>query len=160
VFVGEVVAFRKQVVKPRVFFGFAWVYFCLNLVLLVVSLKNLLHTKNQRVIRDVRLWGGITLLISMVDLLVVILLGVDYHNCKDLYNYHVMSLEEACANGILPVLVVVAKGFVLWFVNIALAWVLLKMAQKIKVKRLIEYRTVCSLIVFREDRSTKLQRLW
>jgi hypothetical protein len=160
VFVGEVVAFRKQVVKPRVFFGFAWVYFCLNLVLLVVSLKNLLQTKNQRIIRDVRLWGGITLLISMVDLLVVILLGVDYHNCKDLYNYHVMSLEEACANGILPVLVVVAKGFVLWFVNIAFAWVLLKMAQRIKVKLPIEYRTVCSLIVFREDRSTKLQRLW
>lgn len=61
-------------------------------------------------------WAIITWLISFVDIVFIILIGYDFHqNCP-------FEDEETCVNTFIPVLVISARGFVLWLVNVFVAW--------------------------------------
>lgn len=77
----------------------------------------------QKVGKKIVYWSYFTLLISAWDLINVIIFGTDYHKCIKSLPVGVNS-EFICANGILPILVIAARGFTLWFLNVIFAVVI------------------------------------
>lgn len=77
-------------------------------------------------------WSIITWIVCGLDFLFVILLGVDYDKCLSAYDVDYNPFNYICADGILPVLIIAAKGFVLWFVNLIFGIVLFKMSKSVK----------------------------
>jgi hypothetical protein len=69
-------------------------------------------------------WALVTWVIAFVDVIIVVLIGCDYdQNCLPNYD------EYTCINTLIPVLVIAARGFILWFVNVIVAWRLYKSAR-------------------------------
>lgn len=64
----------------------------------------------------------------------MIILGADYNKClSNTEGFSEFSTGQGlCANAILPVLTIAARGFTLWVVNIALALVFIKIRNNIK----------------------------
>jgi nitrate reductase NapE component len=88
---------------------------------------------SQNISKKTALWSYVTLAICLWDFIIVVILGADYGKCLDFVRSDQLNpimLEMICANAILPVLVVAAKGFVLWFVNVALALLLMNAANQ------------------------------
>ncbi|KAJ3660704.1 hypothetical protein Zmor_005142 [Zophobas morio] len=144
----ETATFPHQALKPPVFFGFMWVYLAFNILWVGFSLR-ILNGKTSGLVLSNRLkqWAEITLLISLLDLITVIILGVDYHNCVNMYGVQTTALEETCANGFLPVLVIAAKGFVLWIVNVIFGQVLYNMSRRMRVEQIYVASTMASSIM-------------
>lgn len=74
---------------------------------------------NKKIAAVIKAWGLLTLLMCFFDFVIVILLGMDFKKCLEHANS--ISLEEICTVGIFPVLLIAAKGFVLWIINLILA---------------------------------------
>ncbi|XP_044255261.1 uncharacterized protein LOC123005528 [Tribolium madens] len=110
---------RNVIIKPTAFLVFMCFYIVLSTVWVIASWcqLNVLKKRSLNVPILLKDWAIITLLISFVDMIFVILLGCDYgQNC--LYYFD----EEICINTFILVLVIAARGFVLWFVNVFVAW--------------------------------------
>lgn len=67
-----------------------------------------------------------------LDSVMVILLGIDFRKCLEHANS--VSLEQMCSVGILPVLTITAKGFVLWIVNVFLGGIMWQFGKKLEEK--------------------------
>lgn len=71
-----------------------------------------------------------------MDFVTVVMFGADYQNClrfvhsleMDFYS----TVEEACANGVLIPLVIAAKGFTLWCINVFLGVYFVKLYKHCK----------------------------
>ncbi|XP_008200326.1 uncharacterized protein LOC103314894 [Tribolium castaneum] len=110
---------HSVIIKPTAFLVFMCFYIILSTVWVIASCCQLSVLKNRGLNVPILFkdWAIITFLISFVDLIFVILLGCDYEqNC--LYYFG----QEICINTFIPVLVIAARGFVLWFVNVFVAW--------------------------------------
>lgn len=81
-----------------------------------------------------RAWAYITLLISFIDFILVILLAIDFRFCKHAYGVD----SGVCVNIIIPVLVIAAKGFTLWIVNVSFAFALIITAKELAKVRNID----------------------
>jgi nitrate reductase NapE component len=129
--------FPNQTPTGRVFTGLAWIHFLLNVLWTVMSLL-ILRTQTTR--QRLTGWSHLTLTICAWDFVTVLILGVDYKNCISGYFIsNAASQEMVCANGILPVLVIAAKGFVLWIMNLCLGVTLLLTTRRLKrVKMTLE----------------------
>ncbi|KAJ3660698.1 hypothetical protein Zmor_005136 [Zophobas morio] len=106
-------------VTPLAFTVFMCIYIVLNTAWVVTSVVqlNVLRKLSLNVPIVFKDWALITWIISLVDLILVIMLGFDYGRyCKDAYG------EEHCTNTVIPILVIAARGFILWFVNVIIAW--------------------------------------
>ncbi|KAJ3660705.1 hypothetical protein Zmor_005143 [Zophobas morio] len=130
-------SFEDQTLYPRVFAGFAWVYLILHIIWIGVSVFAL-REQNTQVQKYLKLWSYITFVISLWDFLVVIIFGSDYGKCLSYVDkYFWIPTEKIanqliCANAVLPVLVIAARGFVLWVVNVILAAATLNMSRRFK----------------------------
>jgi hypothetical protein len=117
--------FDGQSLTPAVFAFFSWVYLFIDLTWFATSWLVLLQRKgNLRLIYQI--WTANTALVCLIDLIVVIILGADYDKCLS------DNLEGICVNGILPVLVIAAKGFILWIVNAIFVVVVWKISKKLQ----------------------------
>jgi hypothetical protein len=129
-FISGSAVFPNQTLTGRVFTGFAWIHFLLNVLWTVMSLL-ILRTQTTR--QRLTGWSHLTLTICAWDFVTVLILGVDYKNCISGYFIsNAASQEMVCANGILPVLVIAAKGFVLWIMNLCLGVTLLLTTRRLK----------------------------
>jgi hypothetical protein len=121
--------FDGQILIPTVFIGFSWVYLIIDLTWFATSWLVLLQKRgNLRLVYQI--WSANTALVCLVDLIVIIILSSNYQKCLSEMG---ISLEIICANGILPVLVIAGKGFVLWIVNavfIVVVWKISKQLQQ------------------------------
>jgi hypothetical protein len=129
--------FPNQTPTGRVFTGLAWIHFLLNVLWTVMSLL-ILRTQTTR--RRLTAWSYLTLTICALDFVTVLILGVDYNNSISGYFINNAALQKmVCANGILPVLVIAVKGFVLWIMNVCLGFTLLLTTRRLKkVKMTLE----------------------
>ena len=72
-------------------------------------------------------WAVIAFLIAFIDFILVVLVGVDYNvNCIP------DSGERICTPVFIPVLVVAAKGFILWIVNVIFVYVFYRIIRTIQ----------------------------
>jgi hypothetical protein len=119
------VYFDGQSLTPAVFAFFSWVYLFIDLTWFATSWLVLLQRKgNLRLIYQI--WTANTALVCLIDLILVIILGADYDKCLS------DNLEGICVNGILPVLVIAAKGFILWIVNAIFVVVVWKISKQLQ----------------------------
>ena len=86
-------------------------------------------------------WSHLTLLISVWDFITVVILGSDYSKCLDWAGSYYsdpleISYQGTCSTGFLTALVIAAKGFVLWIVNVIFALILHNMAKELKKVKL------------------------
>jgi hypothetical protein len=88
-----------------------------------------------------QIWSANTALVCLVDLILVIILGANYDKCL---SENSTSSEVICAVGILPVLVIAGKGFVLWIVNVMFAVLLLYIAKQLQQVRTFSFRQFSS----------------
>jgi hypothetical protein len=120
--------FSGQSLTPGVFAFFLWVYVIIDLSWFIYSWQVLLQKKgNLRLVYQI--WSANTALVCLVDLILVIILGANYDKCL---SENSTSSEVICAVGILPVLVIAGKGFVLWIVNVMFAVLLLYIAKQLQ----------------------------
>ncbi|CAH1371998.1 unnamed protein product [Tenebrio molitor] len=120
--------FDGQILIPRVFIGFSWVYLIIDLTWFATSWLVLLQKRgNLRLVYQI--WSANTALVCLVDLIVIIILSSNYQKCLSEMG---ISLEIICANGILPVLVIAGKGFVLWIVNAIFVVVVWKISKQLQ----------------------------
>ena len=102
----------------------------------ITFLLSVLFRQNNKVIISLKLWSLITWLNCLYDFIVTVILGTDHQKCldiaSDLERANKIAIETGCTNGIIPVLMIAAKGFVLWLVNFAFLIVLLSIANKLK----------------------------
>ncbi|RZC38593.1 uncharacterized protein BDFB_011330 [Asbolus verrucosus] len=144
--------FTQQLLTPRVFTGFMWVYFLIDVAWLLASVNSKVNTvvfiyvfdclfvvlnKNGGELRlALRAWVYVTIIVCILDLITVIILGSDYEKCLEfmrrINSENTVYLEAECANGILPVLVITAKGFFFWIVNVIFARIIFKIAKRLK----------------------------
>jgi hypothetical protein len=114
------------ILKPTAFIVFCCIYILLNTIWVVISFFQLsVINKNSFnlpiLFKD---WALVTWVIAFVDVIIVVLIGCDYdQNCLPNYD------EYTCINTLIPVLVIAARGFILWFVNVIVAWRLYKSAR-------------------------------
>ncbi|KAJ3660694.1 hypothetical protein Zmor_005132 [Zophobas morio] len=105
---------------------FMWVYLITDSIWTVVSILQLriINKTHSNCLNLFKCWAVITFLIACIDLLLVVLLGVDYHeNC---------SLPYRCTDVYIPVLVIAAKGFFLWIINVIFVYVFYKIIRTIQ----------------------------
>ncbi|CAH1371997.1 unnamed protein product [Tenebrio molitor] len=132
--------FSGQSLTPGVFAFFLWVYVIIDLSWFIYSWQVLLQKKgNLRLVYQI--WSANTALVCLVDLILVIILGANYDKCL---SENSTSFEVICAVGILPVLVIAAKGFVLWIVNVMFAVLLLYIAKQLQQVRTFSFRQFSS----------------
>ncbi|KYB28265.1 hypothetical protein TcasGA2_TC031072 [Tribolium castaneum] len=124
------VVFTKQAFTDGVFFGFMLIYFFLDLAWIAVSVRVWLRHESK----SIKAWSLVTLLICVWDFLTVVILGADYDNCLRFAktSNSKLDFEFYCSTALLTVLVIAAKGFVLWFINLFLAWAMFKVSKEIK----------------------------
>lgn len=75
------------------------------------------------------IWSFITIIVAIWDLILIIVLGLDYDKClADMSNSNLLiesdfltGLQLHCTDSIFVPLVIVAKGFVLWVINVVSA---------------------------------------
>jgi hypothetical protein len=120
--------FDGQILTPRVFIGFSWVYLIIDLTWFATSWLVLLQ-KRGNLRRVFQIWSANTALVCLLDLIVIIILSSNYQKCLSEMG---ISLEIICANGILPVLVIAGKGFVLWIVNAIFVVVVWKISKQLQ----------------------------
>jgi hypothetical protein len=120
--------FDGQILTPRVFIGFSWVYLIIDLTWFATSWLVLLQ-KRGNLRRVFQIWSANTALVCLLDLIVIIILSSNYQKCLSEMG---ISLEIICANGILPVLVIAGKGFVLWIVNAIFVVVVCKISKQLQ----------------------------
>jgi hypothetical protein len=120
--------FDGQILTPRVFIGFSWVYLIIDLTWFATSWLVLLQ-KRGNLRRVFQIWSANTALVCLLDLIVIIILSTNYQKCLSEMG---ISLEIICANGILPVLVIAGKGFVLWIVNAIFVVVVWKISKQLQ----------------------------
>ena len=106
-----------------------------------ISIKTVslvLGKKQKREKLALRLWSLATSVICLLDLILSILLGIDYQNCFNDASRVVfaeLASEQVCANIILPVLIIAAKGFTLWIVNVIFAFILFRISTQLPDKQ-------------------------
>jgi hypothetical protein len=120
--------FDGQILTPGVFIGFSWVYLIIDLTWFATSWLVLLQ-KRGNLRRVFQIWSANTALVCLLDLIVIIILSSNYQKCLSEMG---ISLEIICANGILPVLVIAGKGFVLWIVNAIFVVVVWKISKQLQ----------------------------
>jgi hypothetical protein len=120
--------FDGQILIPTVFIGFSWVYLIIDLTWFATSWLVLLQ-KRGNLRRVFQIWSANTALVCLLDLIVIIILSSNYQKCLSEMG---ISLEIICANGILPVLVIAGKGFVLWIVNAIFVVVVWKISKQLQ----------------------------
>jgi hypothetical protein len=120
--------FDGQILTPGVFIGFSWVYLIIDLTWFATSWLVLLQ-KRGNLRRVFQIWSANTALVCLLDLIVIIILSSNYQKCLSEMG---ISLEIICANGILPVLVIASKGFVLWIVNAIFVVVVWKISKQLQ----------------------------
>jgi hypothetical protein len=120
--------FDGQILTPRVFIGFSWVYLIIDLTWFATSWLVLLQ-KRGNLRRVFQIWSANTALVCLLDLIIIIILSSNYQKCLSEMG---ISLEIICANGILPVLVIAGKGFVLWIVNAIFVVVVWKISKQLQ----------------------------
>ncbi|XP_063911318.1 uncharacterized protein LOC135128338 isoform X2 [Zophobas morio] len=126
-----------QIINARIFAGFMWTYLFLDLIWVLVSFY-VLGKKQKREKLALRLWSLATSVICLLDLILSILLGIDYQNCFNDASRVVfaeLASEQVCANIILPVLIIAAKGFTLWIVNVIFAFILFRISTQLPDKQ-------------------------
>ncbi|KAJ3629075.1 hypothetical protein MTP99_013498 [Tenebrio molitor] len=120
--------FDGQILTPGVFIGFSWVYLIIDLTWFATSWLVLLQ-KRGNLRRVFQIWSANTALVCLLDLIIIIILSSNYQKCLSEMG---ISLEIICANGILPVLVIASKGFVLWIVNAIFVVVVWKISKQLQ----------------------------
>ncbi|XP_068903720.1 uncharacterized protein [Tenebrio molitor] len=120
--------FDGQILTPGVFIGFSWVYLIIDLTWFATSWLVLLQ-KRGNLRRIFQIWSANTALVCLLDLIIIIILSSNYQKCLSEMG---ISLEIICANGILPVLVIAGKGFVLWIVNAIFVVVVWKISKQLQ----------------------------
>jgi hypothetical protein len=120
--------FDGQILTPGVFIGFSWVYLIIDLTWFATSWLVLLQ-KRGNLRRVFQIWSANTALVCLLDLIIIIILSSNYQKCLSEMG---ISLEIICANGILPVLVIAGKGFVLWIVNAIFVVVVWKISKQLQ----------------------------
>ena len=103
---------------------------------ILAKIKFLLVTvlrKNSAI--SVKIWSYVTLFVCFWDFLTFVILGADYDKCLEYSNMlpewmDRVPVESLCANIILPVFFIAAKGFVLWIINIVLALLVLRKSKQ------------------------------
>jgi fructose-specific phosphotransferase system IIC component len=101
-------------------------YLIIDAIWVVLSLLQLYWVRrhDSNPIGALKCWATNTIIISVLDFLLVVLIGVDYSK------HCIPSLTESvCTNVVIPVLIIAARGFVLWFVNVIFAYVILQIAK-------------------------------
>ncbi|XP_044254701.1 uncharacterized protein LOC123005133 [Tribolium madens] len=134
---GDSKLFKNQTMSPEIFTIFAWIYFSLNLFWMGFSF-DISQQNHQKIAQKAKNWGGITIIICLLDFITVVIFGADYGKCLSAANdnyYNKTQLQEVCANGFLPALVITAKGFTLWFVNAIFARKVLKLSKKLRQRQ-------------------------
>ncbi|XP_068918047.1 uncharacterized protein [Tenebrio molitor] len=123
--------FSNQTVTGSVFTGFMWIHFLLNVLWTVMSLLIL---RTQTTSQRLTAWSLLTLTICAWDFVTASILGVDYKNCMSgaSNNKYMTFKQMMCTNGILPVVVIAAKGFVLWIMNLCFGFTLLLATRRLK----------------------------
>ncbi|XP_064211146.1 uncharacterized protein LOC103314145 isoform X2 [Tribolium castaneum] len=121
----EIKLFKSQTMIPATFAIFAWIHFIFNLLWLGFSL-NMSQQNHLKIAQKAKNWAVITLVVCLLDFITVVVLGADYGKCLDATKKSYIStnriaMQQICANGFLPPLVIAAKGFTLWVVNLILA---------------------------------------
>lgn len=75
-------------------------------------------------------WGTLTLIISLIDFIFVCLLGRDYDECSDSF---LLNNDVSCYLAYGIVLTIIARGFLLWVINVIFALLLRNFSLKIKL---------------------------
>lgn len=89
----------------------------------------------------IKLWCSITAAICLWDFITVVIFGSEYAKCLDYYQSFnlgfedVVILEAACASGTLIPLVIAAKGFILWIINIVCIVLVYQIAKQTNVRQ-------------------------
>lgn len=88
--------------------------------------KAIYANKNRQVI-VMRIWGGLTLLTSLIDLMMTMLMAMDYTTCRGTSSEIISQAQYSCYLAVGIVMTIVARGFTLWLINVILAIILITM---------------------------------
>ncbi|KAJ8950194.1 hypothetical protein NQ318_003185 [Aromia moschata] len=116
------------ILNPNNFVVIMWIYFVISVLwdsFSVDMLTAINHNKKRRAIVE-RLWGILTLFISLLDLVVTILLATDYAACGNASPEGVTMDEFFCYTSVGIAMTIAGRGFTLWVVNIVLSIVLFR----------------------------------
>ncbi|KAJ8919887.1 hypothetical protein NQ315_006416 [Exocentrus adspersus] len=118
------------VVRPFDFTIFMWVYFIASIGWIALSIDQLtaIHHGKTRQKLMIYVWGVVTLITSLIDLVFACLLARDYANCTEESSESIHQCY--LTTGI--VMTVAARGFTLWLVNIILSFTMLYIASHIE----------------------------
>ncbi|XP_044271274.1 uncharacterized protein LOC123015555 [Tribolium madens] len=127
-------AFPNQILTGSVFHGFMWTHLFTNIIWIIFS-ALLLRKKQTNESKVFIQWSYATFLVCFLDFITVVILGADYGKCyrkaKEM-GYMALSYEGICVNGIITVLVIAARGFVLWGINLVLAFAMYRIGRHLK----------------------------
>ncbi|XP_044255535.1 uncharacterized protein LOC123005706 isoform X2 [Tribolium madens] len=140
-FLNRKIMTENVVINPDTFHAFMWIYLILNATWIGLSVYQLrlINIDDSRFLNVLKYWEVDTILISFLDLLFVILLGVDYDKTcfsgpTNLEISKRILLEAGCTNATITVLVVAAKGFILWIINVIFIYIFYGIIRKAKVE--------------------------
>lgn len=120
------------VVTSAVFYAFLWVYFGLSIIWLGISsavLWSCIHEKIKPMKISFFSWAILVITISLVDLALTILLGIDYDYWTKLESVSTNPDVNTYTYPLLCTAIVMclaARGFVLWVINIIFAFIFAK----------------------------------
>ncbi|KAJ8919063.1 hypothetical protein NQ315_016970 [Exocentrus adspersus] len=120
------------IITGTTFSVFMWIYFVLSVLWCSVSIDQFtaIYAGKKRQVVIMRIWGGFTLLISLIDLLFTMLLAMDYTSCGGTSSKIIDEAQYFCYLTVGIVMTMVARGYTLWFINVVFSIMLLMILRK------------------------------
>jgi hypothetical protein len=124
----------EMIVIPEGFSAFNWVYVVTALSWALLSLFLCYDIKKDapKLYKSIKWFVFATYFIAILDFILVVAMGIDYD--KGCTGNVSPRTHEICKNGVLPVLVIVGRGGVVWVLNLVLAYRLNKIGRMAKLE--------------------------
>nr|XP_023028232.1 uncharacterized protein LOC111516292 [Leptinotarsa decemlineata] len=123
------------VIRPRDFTILMWFYFLLSAGWFFGSIDQFVacHYNKKRISTMMMIWGSITGVISVIDLVLTCLLLRDYIHCGEEPN-----IDVSCYLAVGIVMTLAARGYILWLINVGFTFLMFCNAWEIIKKEYAE----------------------
>ncbi|XP_018573325.1 uncharacterized protein LOC108912556 [Anoplophora glabripennis] len=115
------------IITGTAFSVFMWIYFLLSVLWFSISVDQItaIYANKNRQVVVMRFWGGLTLLISLIDLLFTMLMAMDYTTCGVTSSQIINQAQYFCYLTVGIVMTIGARGYTLWLINVIFAIMLI-----------------------------------
>ncbi|KAJ3660693.1 hypothetical protein Zmor_005131 [Zophobas morio] len=122
------------IIEPAAFAAYNWVYIFIDVLWFAVSVNQIIDfsTNSKGLYKSIRSFIAATVIVSVLDVIFVVSLGIDYN--ETCVNSEWELNTELCDKALIPVLIISAKVFVLWVLNVIFVYMLRHIATKLQME--------------------------